>query len=1381
MNCVQPMLSFGLFWAVAIWPMSAVGQSQNPSAVGQSQEPKVLLYHSFDRGLDKPDFSTAPVRVSVTGNVAVREDGVRGRAVEFAEHVATAQLTIDLQSWPSDAGTVALWEILDSYEPLTVATQNLLTVLDTTGQPIFRIEKSGHVYYWEGGKKIHLECFDCLWFSKFDRHHFAITWDNSIGQSEFGGLLMAYWQARPYAALTIDLAGRRPATLVIGDGSGGCGVDELYLLDRALPLRAIWELMQYRAGNMAELEQQLAQRCRKEANRPAAVRRASWRRALVNAIVVEAESAEADHPLKIQSSPVQGKTGVWAADNGANVASGKAYVAQAKSLRLNVSVPRDGQYAMALRYCMQRRMHPLWPQQSAAKTPWSENYATIRVHLDGKPLAGDGLERLYPTGQYSGHSGDVLPWAWHCVAGGKKVAVKAGSHVIELWFENGLAVPDFDALVLTPEPGLQPPLPRMVDDYRIPPSWWVESHQTALRGGRRIDTYVVQLRNRCEEPCAYEVVVTPPNFRPGKQHAVAEQTRIELGPFEERPLTIIFDSPADLKGDCQWAEIYLWNEDVSCQQMYRLWNNIPVPGFEGVKHPVLVPPPDPTMQEKFRKWLATRDESLLTPELRQWAAGPKPVPQLGLGAKRTFTAPLLGKRLEALDRWMAMDEKALEEYLPHGPAEEHGYGTGFDRVGHDYSGAWYKQPQLASLEPDGDIDLVTSVTFEAPDLKHPSKKYTKTYTADKDLDVISAVRDRRFQEMIEQGYNNSGVGLLAEAYYLTGDPAYAQKAVQMLRVFARRYHSFTRHFYFQIHREDRGWWGGRVNGRYMNKYGPRTLQSSATTVLDLIWDAISPADRTMIEHNLMRWGMYEGMNGPLMQFPDQLAAANREDFPYIALGNVLGDPEPRNGLKYFYEIYKDVVLDDGLHICSIGSYGGVQSYVKFMRKLAELGVDVSQNTGLRNAFLAQPRFIFAGGGMPNIDDGGGMALQGLGAGFGCPDEDDYRWAQQMYGDPLLEQMPALIAEARKVANAPPEKRLDTLHTAYASGKHDLDALWPAVFVAQHKGMAMLRNRTPAHPADWVEVIFDYGRYGGRAHGHPAKLATIPSMNGQIVSMDYGYGWFGNPSGPGWHVRSYAHNVVVVDGSDQRGAVGPVPRGRLREARADGNVQWIDAESDLLYDGVYMRRVLFTTDAGIVDLFLCRSDVEHQYDWMFHSFGVADANLGLASAPKLADSGPLSFAISPRVGHTDGDFQVLWENSPLTNPPKKSSTALLGEKTFVRLWALGDRNTQVALFAGPISPDLIQDGQIDYLMIRRTAKTTLFATVQEPWRQSTGPKIRAVRLLPVTAEGKPIPHTDACALEITRTDGTKRVFFVNFSGGQKSVGDNTITANIACWQ
>ena len=89
-------------------------------------------------------------------------------------------------------------------------------------------------------------------------------------------------------------------------------------------------------------------------------------------------------------------------------------------------------------------------------------------------------------------------------------------------------------------------------------------------------------------------------------------------------------------------------------------------------------------------------------------------------------------------------------------------------------------------------------------------------------------------------------------------------------------------------------------------------------------------------------------------------------------------------------------------------------------------------------------------------------------------------------------------------------------------------------------------------------------------------------------------------------------------------------------------------------------------------------------------------------------------------------------------------------------------------------------EIDYAMLRRKASSTVFATVQEPWRESTGPKVKSVRSLPVSAGGKTVSHTQAYTLEVTQTDGKRQVFFVNYSDGNKTVGGVTTAAGVAVW-
>ena len=413
--------------------------------------------------------------------------------------------------------------------------------------------------------------------------------------------------------MTIDLAGRRPGTLILGDGTGGFGLDELYAVDRALPVRAIWELMQDRSGDAAAVEETLG---------PVLPARGAPARRPVQGVV--APSRRGWNPPRSRGGPVRsqredrgassqqgkdskaGDADVWQASNGANVASGHAYVSHVRTLRFAASLPQAGQYALALRYCLPRRLLPALAARQHRQDALEPNFTTVSVKVDGQPLAGDGLERLYPTGLYHGHAGDVLPWAWHAIGGGRKLPLPAGPHVIEVALDKGLAWPYYDAVLLTPEPGLWP-MPARDLDRRL-------SHSALLVGRRTrgptssrpgIDTYTVTLHNRCDEPCRTTRSWSrrPPSARESSRRR-PKLSRVENWSRSARnPSRLLFQSPTEMQGHCQWAEIHFWNEDVACQQMYRLWNNIPVSGFERTVHPVRYPPPDPALQARFREWL----------------------------------------------------------------------------------------------------------------------------------------------------------------------------------------------------------------------------------------------------------------------------------------------------------------------------------------------------------------------------------------------------------------------------------------------------------------------------------------------------------------------------------------------------------------------------------------------------------------------------------------------------------------------------------------------------------------------------------------------------------------------------------------------------------
>ena len=1368
-------------------------------------EPKVLLYHSFDGDPEKADYSTAEVAIEVGAGSVTVDDAVMGKAVKFSDRATEAGVRINLGDVaPAEAWTIALWQIIETKGWLVAPENNLLTLLDAEGNPILKLSKSAGLFFYRDGKEIRFECFDALYWVQTSREHVTITWQpDGSGVNSPGGLLMAYFEARPYAAFAVDID-RTPATLVLGEDVAGTTVDELYVLDTALPLRGIWDLMRHKPEGIPALEKKLAERCGIEEARPAAQRLASWKESVRKGNMFEAEatageSSVIDGPAQDEKIPDR----LVGDSNPGTIASGNACVSPGKSNALTIpfEVKEAGKFSLALRYGLERRINEFWLQDTEMKKPWSENSATLSITLDGKPF-GSGKEKLYPTGDYNGHTGDVTMFAWHALQSGKKADLAVGKHKLTVTFDSGLGTPIYDALLVSPGTGKTPPHPRWIDLYRIPPAWWVKSHKTKTQGDTRTDTYVVTLMNRCEEPCSYEIVADTEKA-PG-QTVSTSVGRIALAPLEEKEFTVTFTLP-NKPGISGWANIYLWNEDVALRQKYRLWNITRAAGFAEKKHPVLIPVPNPEKQRAFREWLKTRDEQTLTPDLEKWRNGSE-IRKISKGGMtlQPFSVGINGQHLEALDTWMSMSAAEIEQYLPDGIAEFHGYGTGWDRIGLEYSNLWYRKPKVISIEPVGDIDEVRKLTVEAPDWhdlekkkKDPSiepKLYRKVYERGPDNDVILSMRDDRWQSMLGFGISGgapykdtvlgrlsyTGIPLVAEAYHLTGDPAYAKKAYEMIMIFARKYTRITKHLRGKVHREDRDWWGSRVGNLYLAKSGGRKIQNLGTFTLDLIWEGLTPAEREMIEHNVQRVGVSDGMYGPLLERPEYFAGVNNEDLPHLELGKVLGDTAPLDGLGFFYGLFKGMILPDGIHQCSIGSYGGVGVHAERMKLMADRGLNIYDDPAVRNLFTAHPSFVFSGGGLPNIDDGGGVGLYGGGPGSGCASDELYDWAYQKFKDPTLKEWPKLIKAGMRVINGEPEKKAARMRAEYLDNPTvDVKALWPNIYIAPVKGMAMLRNWVPKEPVDWVEVIFDYGLMGGRSHGHAAKLATIPSFNGQIVSMEYGYGKLGELME--LYTSSYAHNVVIADESSQAGSAGAIQIGTLIESFKSEELQWIDAHSSKIYPDIYMRRTVFTTPFGIVDLYLCRAedDKDHQYDWVFHSFGEASTDGKMKRINKLHEHNVLRFAIDPRTRESSDSVQVTWKNQPITKPPAKSSTALLHENAYVRLWSAPEKATALVLYAIPMIQDV--GNEIDYAILRRKAKHTVFATVQEPWRESTAPKVKSIGALSVKAGNKSVANSEAYALQVILVDGRQKVFFVNYSDTPKTIGRVTTDAGVAVWE
>jgi hypothetical protein len=172
------------------------------------------------------------------------------------------------------------------------------------------------------------------------------------------------------------------------------------------------------------------------------------------------------------------------------------------------------------------------------------------------------------------------------------------------------------------------------------------------------------------------------------------------------------------------------------------------------------------------------------------------------------------------------------------------------------------------------------------------------------------------------------------------------------------------------------------------------------------------------------------------------------------------------------------------------------------------------------------------------------------------------------------------------------------------------------------GYAILRDSTEA---DALNVNMTFGKYGS-GHSHPDKLSIIVQINETPVIVDlksgYGHEMYGT-----YTKQTVGHNTVVVD------EVAQMPQGDTAELWAvdesvhgepvlfysTDEIKAARARSTVAYDGVVVDRTVVMVDSMLIDIYRCRSDEEHQYDYVLH----VDGQLVTESLPNAeAMEGPL---------------------------------------------------------------------------------------------------------------------------------------------------------------
>jgi len=245
---------------------------------------------------------------------------------------------------------------------------------------------------------------------------------------------------------------------------------------------------------------------------------------------------------------------------------------------------------------------------------------------------------------------------------------------------------------------------------------------------------------------------------------------------------------------------------------------------------------------------------------------------------------------------------------------------------------------------------------------------------------------------------------------------------------------------------------------------------------------------------------------------------------------------------------------------------------------------------------------------------------------------------------------------------------------------------------------------------------------GMGHGHFDRLGILYYDNGVPVLTDYGSARFVNvdaKSNGGYTVENntyakttVAHNTLVVDALQQYGGKWKASVGKspviLGSDFSDPSFQYVGARSRGAWNGVETRRwvalaqVPFLQMPLVVDLVEALSDTPHVYDLPFHY----DGEMISTNVPYKRNT----LVLRP-LGEDSG-YQHLWlEAVSVANPSRTSYTWMKSGRMYTVSMATSASDSLYVLRTGATDPDFVLRSE-PAVLLRRTACSTLFASCLE---------------------------------------------------------------------
>lgn len=512
-------------------------------------------------------------------------------------------------------------------------------------------------------------------------------------------------------------------------------------------------------------------------------------------------------------------------------------------------------------------------------------------------------------------------------------------------------------------------------------------------------------------------------------------------------------------------------------------------------------------------------------------------------------------------------------------------------------------------------------------------------------------------------YRHKALGVqafeMALLYHLTGDMRYAERAEQILMIYAHRYPNYELHDRFGTQRKDAGrafsqtleeaqWLVDLVRARdllrgtgLIDTYEDHTLRTQ-------LWE---PAIAVIQRNNVGIYNIQCWHNTALF-----LAGTESGDYTTAF--------EATYGTTGLVEQLAQGIRADG--IWNEGSIGyhffAIRGMLPMIHAIERTGVQADY-TAMKQMFLSawdlvQPNFT-----LPLLNDG---ALESAELTL----RDEYEQAYALFpNEPAIDDLLAAFGRGKSLS-------------AVLWGSRDLPEEGWEDLESEHladTGLGVLRtgpieSRTMA--------LVDYGPHGGY-HGHYDKLGLTLWMHGGLAIREAGSDGYGQSISEEYFRSTLAHSTVVVDGANQ--------------LESSGTPSYFDTSTGTTlsttvtdaYPGVTMRRLVHVTEEGhAADMFEATGTGTHTFDYVLHGSGNPSINLTMTEGT-TGFGGAYSYLRNVKSATTDDDIVVTFTHEGITS----------------KVTIVGEPGTTVFLADSPGAPI---GSTHPILIVRRTGTQAVFA-------------------------------------------------------------------------